>query len=53
MFVGLALLAAVIEAVIGYPDRLFRAIGHPVTWIARVITWADRTWNSGGGSGLQ
>ena len=46
MFVGLALLAAVIEAVIGYPDRLFRAIGHPVTWIARVISWGDRRWNS-------
>jgi adenosylcobinamide-phosphate synthase len=53
MFVGLALVAAAIEAVVGYPDRLFRAIGHPVTWIARVITWADRTWNSGGASDLQ
>jgi adenosylcobinamide-phosphate synthase len=53
MFVGLALAAAAIEAVVGYPDRLFRAIGHPVTWIARVITWADRTWNSGGASDLQ
>lgn len=53
MFFGLALVAAVIEAVVGYPDRLFRAIGHPVTWIARVITWVDRTWNSGGDSGLQ
>ena len=53
MFVGLALIAAVIEAVVGYPDRLFRAIGHPVTWIARVITRADRTWNSRGDSDLQ
>ena len=53
MFVGLALAAAAIEAVVGYPDRLFRAIGHPVTWIARVITWADRTGNSGGDSKLQ
>jgi adenosylcobinamide-phosphate synthase len=53
MFVGLALVAAVIEAAVGYPDRLFRAIGHPVTWIARVITWADRTWNSGGNADLQ
>jgi adenosylcobinamide-phosphate synthase len=53
MFVGLALLAAMIEAGIGYPDRLYRAIGHPVTWIARVITWADRVWNSGGDSDVQ
>jgi adenosylcobinamide-phosphate synthase len=42
-----------IEAAAGYPDRLFRAIGHPVTWIARVITWADRMWNSGSASDLQ
>ncbi|WIM10316.1 adenosylcobinamide-phosphate synthase CbiB [Enhydrobacter sp.] len=53
MFVGLALLAAAIEAAVGYPDRLFRAIRHPVTWIARVITWGDRTWNSAGDSDLQ
>jgi adenosylcobinamide-phosphate synthase len=53
MFFGLALLAAVIEAVVGYPDRLFRAIGHPVTWIARVISWGDRTWNSDEDSELQ
>jgi adenosylcobinamide-phosphate synthase len=46
MFVGLALLAAFIESVVGYPNLIFRAIGHPVTWIARVITWADTAWNS-------
>ena len=26
-------LAVVIEAAIAYPDALFRAIGHPVSWI--------------------
>jgi adenosylcobinamide-phosphate synthase len=46
MFVDLALLAVVIEAAVGYPDPIYRAIGHPVTWIARVITWADGAWNS-------
>lgn len=46
MFVGLALLAALIEAAVGYPEPLFRNIGHPVTWIARVISWGDRAWNS-------
>ncbi len=46
MFIGFALLAALIEAVVGYPDLVFRAIGHPVTWIARVITWGDKAWNS-------
>jgi len=49
MFFGLAFLAAVIEAAAGYPDLVYRTIGHPVTWIARVISWADDTWNSEGG----
>jgi len=46
MFVGLALVAALVEAAVGYPNLVYRAIGHPVTWIARVITWADERWNS-------
>ena len=46
MFATLALLAAVIEAVAGYPEAIYRAIGHPVTWIGRLIAWCDRTWNS-------
>ena len=33
------------EAALGYPDRLFRWIGHPVTWIGALIGWADRTLN--------
>lgn len=31
-----------LEALLGYPDRLFRAIGHPVTWIGALIGWLDR-----------
>ncbi len=27
-----------IEAAAGYPDALYRAAGHPVTWIGRLIT---------------
>lgn len=46
MFASLALVAVAIEAAVGYPDPLFRAIGHPVTWIGRLIAWADRSWNS-------
>lgn len=53
MFFGLALLAALIEAVVGYPDFVYRLIGHPVTWIARLITWGDERWNSGGNSDVQ
>lgn len=46
MFAGLALIAAALEAAVGYPDAIYRAIGHPVTWMGRLIAWADRTWNS-------
>ncbi len=34
-----------IELCLGYPDRLFRAIGHPVTWIGRLIGLLDRWFN--------
>ena len=34
----LALAASVVEALIGYPAPLYRAIGHPVTWMGR---WLD------------
>ena len=42
MAVALTLLALLIELAVGYPDRLFRAIGHPVTWIGRLIGLLDR-----------
>ncbi|CAA2102528.1 Cobalamin biosynthesis protein CobD [Methylobacterium bullatum] len=42
-------LALAIEAAAGYPDRLYKALGHPVTWIGRLIGWLDRTLNTGGG----
>ena len=46
MSVELALIAVALEAIVGYPDAVYRAIGHPVTWIGRLIAWCDRTWNS-------
>jgi len=42
---GLALLALLIEAAIGYPQRVVDRIGHPVIWIGRLIAAMDRTWN--------
>ena len=45
MAVALTLLALLIEATVGYPERLLRAIGHPVTWIGRLIGLLDRTLN--------
>src|SRR6266851_6555420 len=46
MFADLALIAVATEAIIGYPDAVYRLVGHPVTWIGRLITWCDETWNS-------
>ena len=44
--VTLTILALLIEALVGYPDRLVGAIGHPVTWMGRLIAWCDGAWNS-------
>ena len=45
MFLFLAFLALIVERFAGYPDRLYRLIGHPVTWIGRLISILDRSWN--------
>jgi adenosylcobinamide-phosphate synthase len=37
LFVTLTFLALLIEALVGYPDRLVGAIGHPVTWMGRLL----------------
>jgi adenosylcobinamide-phosphate synthase len=46
MTVTLTLAALLIETVVGYPDRLVRSIGHPVTWIGRLIRALERSCNS-------
>ncbi|MBM1173327.1 adenosylcobinamide-phosphate synthase CbiB [Microvirga arabica] len=38
-------LALAAEAAVGYPDRLYTAIGHPVTWIGRLIKGLDQGLN--------
>ncbi|MCP8940866.1 adenosylcobinamide-phosphate synthase CbiB [Alsobacter sp. SYSU M60028] len=43
--VVLALAAALIEAAFGYPPALYRAIGHPVTWMGALVGWLDRALN--------
>jgi adenosylcobinamide-phosphate synthase len=48
--VTLTFLALVIEALVGYPDRLVGAIGHPVTWMGRLIGWLDGRLNHEGAS---
>ena len=45
MSVLIAFLSLAVEAKLGYPDRLFRWVGHPVTWIGRLISCLDRRLN--------
>ncbi|MGI9478165.1 MAG: adenosylcobinamide-phosphate synthase CbiB [Hyphomicrobiaceae bacterium] len=46
------LVALVIEAAVGWPDRLHRTIGHPVTWMGRLIDFLDQRCNRAEASGL-
>jgi adenosylcobinamide-phosphate synthase len=41
----LAIAALAIEAFIGYPQGLFCAIGHPVSWAGRLIALSDQSLN--------
>jgi adenosylcobinamide-phosphate synthase len=45
MAAALTLAALLIEVMVGYPDRLFGTIGHPVTWMGRLIGLMDRGLN--------
>jgi len=45
MSVALALVAMLIELGLGYPERALRMIGHPVSWIGRLIDALDRRLN--------
>jgi adenosylcobinamide-phosphate synthase len=45
MFVTLAFLALLIEAMVGYPYWLVLAIGHPVIWMGQSIGLLDDTLN--------
>jgi adenosylcobinamide-phosphate synthase len=45
MSVALALFAMLIELCVGYPQALLRTIGHPVTWIGRLLAALDRRLN--------
>ncbi len=43
----LAATALFFEAAFGYPDALYRAIGHPVTWIGALLAWLEARLNRG------
>ena len=46
-FAGMIALAALIDAGLGWPDRLYRRIGHPVTWLGRAISALEGRLNQG------
>jgi adenosylcobinamide-phosphate synthase len=43
--VALALAAVSVEAAAGYPEPIYRAIGHPVTWMGKWLDRLDRSLN--------
>src|SRR3954468_7052809 len=51
MTIAITLLALLVEATLGYPDRVLRTIGHPVTWLGRMIDWLDVALNRDTSSG--
>jgi adenosylcobinamide-phosphate synthase len=43
--VELALAALLLEAAVGYPSFVYRAIGHPVTWMGALLTYLEHQLN--------
>lgn len=41
-------IALLIDAVLGWPDAVYRRIGHPVTWLGALITALEKRLNSQG-----
>lgn len=41
------IIALALDALIGWPDPIFRRIGHPVTWIGRLISMLEQKGNVG------
>ena len=44
-FAGAMVVAMTVDALLGWPGALFARIGHPVTWIGKLIGILDRYWN--------
>jgi adenosylcobinamide-phosphate synthase len=41
-----SLVALSLDAAFGYPQWLYARIGHPVSWIGRLIAWCEQRWNA-------
>jgi len=46
-FAGAMAVAMAVEALLGWPDRLFARVGHPVTWLGALIDILDARFNRG------
>jgi adenosylcobinamide-phosphate synthase len=44
-FAGALVVAMAVDAVLGWPDVLFACLGHPVTWLGRLIAALDDCCN--------
>ena len=44
-FAGAMAVAMLVDAALGWPDGVFARIGHPVTWLGRLIGALDARWN--------
>jgi adenosylcobinamide-phosphate synthase len=44
-FSGAMAVALAVDAVLGWPEQLFRRVGHPVTWLGRLIDRMDAACN--------
>lgn len=45
LFAGAMLVAMAVDAALGWPDRLYDRIGHPVTWLGALIERAEARLN--------
>ncbi|MEA3027841.1 MAG: adenosylcobinamide-phosphate synthase, partial [Alphaproteobacteria bacterium] len=53
MSIAITLLALLVEATLGYPGPVLRAIGHPVMWLGWLIQSLDDTLNRDTSTGAQ
>jgi len=53
MAAPLALLAMLVELAVGYPERVVKLAGHPVTWMGRLIAWLDARLNDPAKTGAE
>ena len=52
-FAAMMLIAMALDAVFGWSDRVYRRIGHPVTWIGALIRTLDQRFNRATDSDLR